>query len=164
MEIKKNRNMLTKSQWGPKLWQFLHACSFAFPESPTPDQTEAFRKLLEALRVLLPCPLCRDHYNTFLEENPAPATCGSELQKWLVDFHNDVNTRIGKPPLSLDQAKDMHCSEETPGSGSGANTCGPWKIICFVLIGLLALLLLILLVRWFRARASANKIDFPRLG
>ena len=159
--------MLTMNQWGPKLWQFLHACSFAFPEDPTPDQTEAFRKLLEALRVLLPCPMCRDHYNAFLEENPAPATCGSELQKWLVDFHNDVNARIGKPPVNLDQAREMHNDPVQDSSGHGQkNTgCNGWILFSFVLLGLLVLLLLLLLlVMWSRARASANKIDFPRLG
>lgn len=136
--------MLTKSQWGPKLWQFLHACSFAFPENPTPDETEAFQKLLQALRIILPCPMCRDHYCSFLETNPAPATCGSELQQWMVDFHNDVNKRTGKPTVNIDEARGIHHADDAK-SQCAESQCNNkfWKIFAFVVTGLLALVLVI---------------------
>lgn len=92
--------MLKKSEWGPKLWNFIHACSFAFPQNPTPEEKKAFTGLLDSLRVLVPCPDCRNHYTTYLDKVPPPVDCGEELQKWLIDFHNNVNARIGKDVVS----------------------------------------------------------------
>jgi len=135
--------MLSKSQWGPRLWDFLHACSFALPEKPTEEQTKAFEKLLEALRVLLPCPKCRNHYNTFIEEKPAPATCGTDLQKWLVDFHNDVNERLGKPTIPLETVKANYISE-AKFSGSATETSSFWiwvAAIAFIIVFVVAVCL-----------------------
>ena len=143
--------MLSKSEWGPKLWEFLHACSFAFPDEPSPEQSQAFEKLLEALKVLLPCPMCREHYNDFLSNNPPPASCGTDLQAWLVDFHNQVNERLGKPKLGLTEAKLKHATATQNSKGISA-----WVI---VLIILGSLLVLGLVFYFMRRRYLAGKIS-----
>ena len=149
--------MLTKNQWGPKLWDFLHACSFAFPDNPTPEQTQAFEKLLEALRVLLPCPNCRQHYNEFIEENPAPATCGVQLQKWLVDFHNDVNERLGKPRMSLDSVKENY-----DPLMQFSDTGGTSSLTIIVVVVIVVILIATLLIIYWRRHSQASKISFLR--
>jgi hypothetical protein len=101
---------MKKSEWGPKLWSFLHACSFALPETPSEDQKKAFEDLLNALKVLVPCPECREHYCNYIKGSPAPLECGGNLQAWLVEFHNNVNRRIGKPEFSHADAKTMYGS------------------------------------------------------
>lgn len=120
--------MLRRTEWGPRLWKFLHACTFAFPENPTPEQTRGFEQLLQALQIILPCPECKLHFSAHLNECPPEATCGATLQKWLVDFHNKVNSRLNKPVVTLADAAQMYSAEDCPG--------GNWSWVV-VLLGLL---------------------------
>ena len=143
--------MLSKSQWGPRLWEFLHACSFAFPDTPTEEQTKAFEKLLEALRVLLPCPKCREHYNNFIIEKPAPATCGTDLQKWLVDFHNDVNQRLGKPTVPLETVKAGYTSEAALAKNT-PKTSNFWMAIIITIIVIVIAAVCIGLWYWSKSK------------
>lgn len=105
MFTKKKKFLMRKSEWGPRLWNFLHACSFAFPSNPSPEQVEAFETLLKTLQTLLPCPHCRLHFNEYLEKCPPDTSCGDTLKDWLIDFHNAVNERLGKPVLTKEQAQ-----------------------------------------------------------
>jgi len=105
---------MRKSEWGPKLWSFLHACSFAFPEKPSDDQKKAFEDLLNALKVLVPCPECRDHYCEYIAGSPAPLECGDDLKAWLVEFHNNVNKRVGKQEFSYADALKTYSEEPEP--------------------------------------------------
>ena len=123
--------MLKKSEWGPRLWRFLHALSFAFPEKPTPEQVDAFHKLLDALKVLIPCPECRNHYCEYLGGSPAPTNCGQNLREWLVNFHNDVNVRLGKPVVSLAEAEKLYDATGDCGWGGMAF----WFTIVIVFVG-----------------------------
>lgn len=140
--------MLRRTEWGPRLWRFLHACTFAFPEKPTPEQTRAFKQLLEALQIILPCPECKVHFGAHLTECPVEATCGSILQKWLVDFHNKVNTRLNKPVMTLVDAAQMYSAEDSTG---GAAMCSWWTIILLTLISIfIGVIVGVFIIRRFR--------------
>ena len=49
--------------------------------------------------VLLPCAICREHYKTYLANNPLTPFLDSrkDLLKWTIDNHNSVNKMLGKP-------------------------------------------------------------------
>ena len=132
--------MLRKSEWGPLLWKFLHACTFAFPENPTREETLAFEKLIESLPKIIPCPDCKAHFTDFLKVSPPQATCGDVLDKWLVDFHNTVNKRLNKPVITLAEASQMY------------NTDGPsiwWTYGAIFVLGiLLGLFIYYLLIKY----------------
>jgi len=44
-----------------------------------------------------PCTKCRSHYTGWLQRYPVPAHSKKQLVKWMVDLHNEVNMRTGKP-------------------------------------------------------------------
>lgn len=139
---------MRKSEWGPKLWAFLHALSFAFPKEPTQEEKIAFNSLLEALKILIPCPQCRTHYCSYLGESPAPITCGDDLRSWLVDFHNDVNRRTGKPEVSYSDAEKMYTdSKETTPAPQRAAAAAPSENSCssemFIIIAVFLFLFLL---------------------
>jgi hypothetical protein len=136
--------MLKKGEWGPILWKFLHACSFAFPKNPTKEESLAFDNLLNSLKKLVPCPECREHYCNYLEDSPPPNNDGEKIQKWLVDFHNSVNKRTGKPEISFDAAKNIH--------SVGRN----WYKILFY-ITLILLIFLIIYIIYFSFFYEKNK-------
>jgi len=67
---------------------------------------------------MLPCGDCCDHYCREFEKNGVEAALGSrrELAKWLWNFHNVVNARLGKPEFEWDRvvaefgAEDGDCT------------------------------------------------------
>lgn len=102
--------------WGPALWTFLHSVAYA-PSESTPERDEAIRKLTESLRVLLPCPTCRRHFNTYCDDVGLPS-CDS-MEKWTVDLHNRVNLQSGKPGMSYEAARDHWVGGSRSGCGCG---------------------------------------------
>lgn len=58
---------------------------------------------------LLPCNLCKEHYNNFMRENPLrKLKTNYELQMWTLDLHNDVNRRLSKNVFFYNQAKNKY--------------------------------------------------------
>lgn len=100
--------------WGPSAWTFLHAVTFAYPDEPTEEHKQAALELFKSLRILLPCGDCCNHYCREFEKNGVEAALGSrkELAKWLFDFHNLVNVRLGKPVFEWDQVVAHYGQED----------------------------------------------------
>ena len=100
--------------WGPSAWTFLHAVTFAYPDEPTEEHKQAALDLFKSLRILLPCGDCCNHYCREFEKNGVEAALGSrkELAKWLFDFHNLVNVRLGKPVFEWDQVVAHYGQED----------------------------------------------------
>lgn len=90
---------LPPSVWGPFFWHTMHISALGYPQKPSYNQKKAAKEFYEALVFLIPCPICREHYSQFLQQNPvAPSLDRREdLFKWTVDLHNSVNKQLGKP-------------------------------------------------------------------
>jgi hypothetical protein len=81
--------------WGPRLWGAFHIACLTGTISP---------EFLEEFSKVIPCPACSVHFRQLIESNPLPSMNQFE---WSVDIHNQVNERIGKPLVSVDQARAM---------------------------------------------------------
>lgn len=90
--------------WAPAGWRYLHGCSLSFPENPTPQQQEDYRRFFTLVGPTLPCPVCRSHWNQMVTATPPDVESREKLVTWLIDRHNDVNAVQGKPRLSYDEA------------------------------------------------------------
>lgn len=112
------------SFWGPSAWKFLHAVTFAYPDEPTPEHKKAALELFSSLKYMLPCGECCSHYCQGFEKNRIETHLESRdsLSRWLVNFHNHVNERLGKPIVSYEEiAKEYNTANEYC---SLENTCG----------------------------------------
>ena len=79
-----------REELGRSTWYLLHA--IAKYNAPTAAKSRAFASLIDALKILYPCDVCRVHMIETLEEEPMT------LSAWSVcKFHNVVNARLGKP-------------------------------------------------------------------
>lgn len=89
--------------WGPVFWTTLHVIAHTRPiQLSEPEQSELLQ-LLVLIGKHLPCPLCRQHFLTFLEQramSPALSTRASVVAL-LNDAHNDVNRRRAKRVFTL---------------------------------------------------------------
>jgi hypothetical protein len=82
--------------WGPALWGAIHVSCL------TGTATADF---MNAIADIIPCPSCGTHFRQLLMEFPFPDGGDAlTLFKWSVDVHNSVNSRIGKPVLTIDRA------------------------------------------------------------
>lgn len=101
--------------WGPHAWKFLHAVTFAYPDQPSDEHKKAALELFSSLKYMLPCGECCSHYCQAFEKNRIEPYLESRdsLSKWLVDFHNRVNERLGKPIMKYEEvAKEYNVANE----------------------------------------------------
>jgi len=103
------------STWGPHLWIGLHYIALGYPETPSISDKMNYKFFFENLDKVLPCGKCADHYkenaNTVPVDNylETPA----KLFEWTVLMHNAVNKILGKPSMTLDEAKTIYSPKHT---------------------------------------------------
>ena len=114
--------------FGPHIWRFLHELPWLFPKEilAVSDQVTVIRFINHIVR-LLPCMTCRDDATGFLSsygikgmfyetKSGSKVMTRKTLAKWIWDFHNIVNKKLGKPSFgldwtdSLDQKRDFKTS------------------------------------------------------
>ncbi len=129
--------------WGPALWKFLHASSFAYPDEPESLRKAQMLEFLKTVGRVLPCKTCRNHYNEYVAENLTEGVVANKknLSSWLVELHNSVNRRTGTREWSFDEISRMY---ETKTGGrcpaTKKTTIKPmaWVmiVICLAVLGL----------------------------
>jgi hypothetical protein len=81
--------------WGPWAWRLLHELCGMMDDVSDPATQQKMVTLLENFSLLLPCPICSDHYEQLiLYKPPRPA-----YYAWSVEIHNAVNSKLGKNPF-----------------------------------------------------------------
>ena len=95
---------LPKKAWGPSFWRMLHLLAESFPgDEPTDYDRAKYKELVELVCELLPCMECRKHANKYLQANRLKITDRESLAMYLFNFHNEVNERLGKRKLTLEE-------------------------------------------------------------
>lgn len=90
------------SVWGPHAWFFLHTVTFTYPKEPTELDKRHMYDFFMKLQYILPCEMCKKHYQEHLYTMPLAPHLESRksLVLWLIRFHNKVNVSLGKPQKS----------------------------------------------------------------
>lgn len=110
-------------QLGRYVWEWLHTCVehwAADPAAPTRAEQEGAVAFFTGLAVVFHCEVCRPHLVHALAARPVAAAVRSRaaLRQWLVDLHNDVNDRLGKPRVDAATAEAVfagncaHCTKD----------------------------------------------------
>ena len=96
--------------WGPPLWREMHLKSFSYPNFPRLEDKSRISRYFNNIIHRLPCEKCKIHYETELYVNPVEFNVDSreEISRWLVNLHNNVNIRLGKPVVSYTKAVKMY--------------------------------------------------------
>ena len=82
--------------WGPGLWTTLHSITLAYPELPTYKNIQEHRNFIISLGNVLPCPGCQIEYKKYISKNPPVLHNKNAFIQWMIDLHNNVNTRLNK--------------------------------------------------------------------
>jgi hypothetical protein len=113
----------------------MHTITYAYPESgASKQQQQDMANFFYAIGRVIPCVECRKHYFEMLRASPVEMSLGSraELTHWLIDRHNEVNRRLGKPVVdyAFVDAKFSDMKYKCPsafGGGSGEGMYGSKK-------------------------------------
>ena len=95
---------MNQNLWGPQLWFFLHTISFNYPLKPTDKDKDKIVSFLYGLQPVIPCKICRDHFKRNLAETPPKLESRKDFSEWMIDAHNEVNSRTGKKIYTYDEA------------------------------------------------------------
>lgn len=94
------RDSADPAVWGPKHWRALHA------RPDMPDALGGEAKWLAAFISALPCAECKTHAAALRVGMGAPDFTDADAYfAWTVNFHNGVNSLLGKPAFSLAEAQ-----------------------------------------------------------
>ena len=94
--------------WGPSMWASIHAIAIGYPEHPSSVDAQAYRNFFANLHLVLPCQACADHYKEHWKANPInnkDLQSADALFAWTVRLHNAVNSKLGKPALTVEEAR-----------------------------------------------------------
>jgi len=88
----------SKKEWGNIYWGKLQARARRWAARPSPSQVLAEHRFLQSVFRRLPCAECRTHALAYYWDY-YPQLEGGRVAytRWLFDFHNHVNKRLGKP-------------------------------------------------------------------
>uniref|UniRef100_A0A6C0DA81 thiol oxidase n=1 Tax=viral metagenome TaxID=1070528 RepID=A0A6C0DA81_9ZZZZ len=93
--------------WGPHGWKFLHFIAMAYPNEPTNEDKQKYLTFFTLVGDLLPCQLCIDNYKKHLLIYPITdevLSSKSNLLKWSIDMHNEVNKENNKKVYTYNEA------------------------------------------------------------
>lgn len=94
---------------GPGTWRIIHV------GAKIAEKVAWFQDLILMIIITFACDVCRKHASEYIDEYPIPKEPG-HLFEWTVIFHNTVNTRLGKPRLTIGQARRLYETLEPRGS------------------------------------------------
>lgn len=98
--------------WGKHLWYYLHTSAANYPQHPSKQQKDGMKNWLCSLKWTMPCENCSMHFGKYIEKHRSSLDdiCSSrdKLFTFLVDVHNQVNKRTGKPQMGIDEAVKLY--------------------------------------------------------
>jgi hypothetical protein len=80
----------------------MHIIALSYPANPSYAHKRAAKEFFESLSHLIPCPKCREHYQTHLQKYPISPHLDrrDDIFRWTVNVHNEVNKSLGRPLVS----------------------------------------------------------------
>jgi FAD-linked sulfhydryl oxidase len=147
--------------WGPSFWQSLHLLSLAYPEAPSQVDMDSHKQFLYSLARVLPCPICRQHFLSYLSEVDLDIILKNKdsFVRFIFSVHNDVNKRLDKPQWTYEQFYEYYsailasgtspCAQKSGFSSSGGPGDSfvdwlksfPWPAIIVVFLLIMALVI-----------------------
>jgi hypothetical protein len=101
---------LPPEAWGPFFWHTMHIAALGYSSKASYAEKKAAKDFFESLKVLIPCSICREHYQEHFEKHPITPYLDSrqDLFKWTVILHNEVNKMLGKKEYTETQAIEYY--------------------------------------------------------
>ncbi len=133
---------MSPAVWGPIFWTTMHIVSLGYPSKPSDADKAGAAAFYNSLATVIPCPICKAHYKTFLDKTPVESALEDRdsLIHWVFDLHNDVNEQLGKRRITFQEyVRAMQALAAAPNttlpSSSGPSNATLLALIVIVGIG-----------------------------
>ena len=97
---------IDKNKWGPIAWNLIHNFSIKSKNN------DCMYILIKTFGYLLPCPVCRKHYNYLINDiyKLEKENCTKDYMiKYLYEIHNIINENLDKKiKISFKKCKELH--------------------------------------------------------
>jgi hypothetical protein len=103
--------MVSKSVWGPCIWYLFHTLAYKIVPSEFTNIKNELIVYIQRICSNLPCPECTQHATEYMKQNARRISLlanKEQFQEFMVDFHNVVNVRKGKPVFTYQQAEEKY--------------------------------------------------------
>lgn len=143
--------------WGPSFWSTMEFVCFNYPAQPTEQQKTQTLQFFQSIARVLPCESCKTHFIELIKKYPPTLSNRDQLSRWIVDMHNHVNQRLGKPimdyktilakyeNLNASTCKSSECPMHVAQGSDNDKTCSNASRYIYI-IGIPCLVLILLLV------------------
>lgn len=88
---------------GPKIWKWLHGMALDWDGS-----AENLNGILTLITNAVPCGECKKHWVEMIKSNPPKATNADDFFAETVAWHNQVNARLGKAEMTVEDARKIY--------------------------------------------------------
>jgi hypothetical protein len=96
IEERYSKNKIDKTRWARPYWKLIHMVSDHIPRNPNENIRIVYTAFVVSIRQMIPCEKCRFHMQQYIASHPIFKSW-NDIGGYMVDFHNDVNKRLGKP-------------------------------------------------------------------
>jgi hypothetical protein len=111
-------NYPENAEWGPLFWKILHGLAELAGKQTNfilrQDELRFLENFLTSVQPVLPCDICRNHYKSYLEENPLQLATlpyeqvGLWVREWLWKLHNRINEGNDRPILPFEDLSTLY--------------------------------------------------------
>lgn len=92
---------------GSGIWYVIHMMAL----NATNNQSKrTFARMMNTLAINFGCPKCKVHLVKFMETHPFTdyLSIPAGFFKWSWELHNDINEKLGKPIMSMENALELY--------------------------------------------------------
>jgi len=105
--------------WGPPLWKTMHTLGERLGKQTSiimvNDEKRAWVNFLKSVEMVIPCPKCKHHYQTWCKKNKLEnfLTCPygkfrEEARKWLWGLHSEINEERKVTNIPYSEIEQMY--------------------------------------------------------
>lgn len=149
--------------WGPHAWFFLHTVTFSYSDNPTQTDRYEMKSFFNNFSNIIPCIVCKSHFKQNMEKYPIENFLDSrdDLVNWLINLHNIVNIKLGKPIYNnleiINQYNSIYTKKYNKDPFFVCNN------LIYFLIGIIIIINIILIIYLFIKRFKHFRNLFKKL-
>uniref|UniRef100_A0A6C0J7D8 thiol oxidase n=1 Tax=viral metagenome TaxID=1070528 RepID=A0A6C0J7D8_9ZZZZ len=96
--------MIESTIWGPSLWYLIHTLSYTYDK----NHKIHYQDFFNYLKIIIPCPVCREHYQSYITKTPIILDDKNDIINWCFIFHNAVNKRLDNKSISIETCNTLY--------------------------------------------------------
>jgi len=96
-------------EWGPSIWYLIHTIPYYTNNEHFQNNNNIYFLFYNSLRKLIPCPICRSHFNNLMKNNDIyNCKTKDDLIQWTINQHNKVNNRLNKTNIDRSEVDNIY--------------------------------------------------------